>query len=115
MKDDEEQDITEEQYRLREQLRLLSTNLNENVYQFRQHIFGAIATIVEASISDVEQRKSIKDLVSNAIYGQSYWNRSRNDLALLAKANGFELWGNSRNMPADVPTPVKQVNPYEKV
>lgn len=46
----------------------LKNVLSGQIYDFRQNMMGKILTIIDASISDREQRKAIKDLISTRIY-----------------------------------------------
>ena len=109
----EEKLSTKEQEKLREQIRLLSSRVNESMHQQRQRIFGKVATIIEATISDAEQRKSLKDLVSDAIYTPNYWNDSSFQFSKFAEAQGFVLW-NELLEPENV-YPITPENDYTKL
>ena len=109
-----QESLPKEQEKLREQIRLLSQKVNDDVYQQRQHTFGRIATIIEATVADPEQRKSVKDLVSNAIYSDSYWNGISFQFGQFAEAQGFKLW-NDDNQIGCVATTAEPMNQYEKV
>jgi len=112
-------DITEEQVKLRKQLRLLSVELSEDAYQQKQFMFGRVATIVEAITTDPEQRKATKDLLSNAIYNSNGLGDdtvASYQLKQLALAQGFELWD---KLPEGNQTAANAafdpVNKYEKI
>jgi hypothetical protein len=92
MKVMQEEDLTFEQKVLREQLRLLSQNVNNEIYEQRKYIFGKVSTIIEAAIPDREQRKSLKDLISDAVFTPSYWNNLSFQFEQIASANKFKLW-----------------------
>lgn len=64
--------------------------INDDVYNQRKHLIGKILTIVDASFGDPEQRKAVKDMVNDAFYGPSYWNKISDILKGFAKANGIE-------------------------
>ena len=103
---------TSEQEKLRGQIRLLCRKMGVDNYERRQHLFGKMATIVEASISDPEQRKSIKDLVSNAIYADTHLDNHSYQFELFAEAQGFKLWNDE---PHTLNMPTTAQNEYEKV
>jgi hypothetical protein len=50
----------------------LLNELYQNGYEINNLLLGKILTIVDASFSDVEQRKAVKDLVKEVIYGEGY-------------------------------------------
>lgn len=117
MKEDLPQDITEEQAKLRAQLRLLGEKVNEDVYGQRKHLFGRVSTIVEATLADPEQRKAVKDLLSQAVYSDSYWNGISYQLSRLAEANGFKLYKETPDPDQVVGSNelAEPMNEYEKV
>lgn len=106
-----EKELTQKQEILRGQLRKLSQNINDEIYAQRKYMFGKIQTIIEASTPDLEQRKSIKDLISDAIFGPSYWNNISFQLEQLSEANGFKLWEQS----IGITQAVELVNQYEDI
>lgn len=84
------------------ELRLVLQNFNEEIGRYinndQHHKLGRVLTIIDASISDLEQRKAVKDLVRNG-----WWDTGRNydncrmdsphtDLRGLCNALGFELY-----------------------
>lgn len=102
--------VAKEQEQLRNQLQKLSHAVNSHVQDYRHGTFGRVATIIEASVSDPEQRKSLKDLVSEAVYGPSYWNGIRGEFDLISEANGFKLYD---DLPGQL-VEAKPENPYSK-
>ena len=58
-----------------------------NLRSHRKHIEGKVLTIIDASISDHEQRKAMKDLVRKAIWEEDGWIKS-----LLNVAEGKPPW-----------------------
>lgn len=97
--------------KLRRQLQKLANKMNDLNYQERRDLFGRIATIVEASISDPEQRKSIKDLVSNVVYSDGYAKTQISwEFEQFAKAQGFELWDNT--IALENARTIEPMNPY---
>jgi hypothetical protein len=59
---------------LEKRVDLLSERVNMDIYEQRKHLLGKVLTVIDASISDPEQRKAAKDLINNAWYEGSYWN-----------------------------------------
>lgn len=106
-------DIDEEHAVLKLQLKLLAENINDIVYGQRKNWFGAVATIIEATIADPEQRKAFKDLVSNATFGPSYWNDIRWHIEQLASAHEITIWGTKEDALATMAEP--SVNPYTQI
>jgi len=111
MKEKEEirsEDISEDDYILRKQLQILDNDIYEDIRSYKNNCFGRVSTIVEAIISDKEQLKSIKDLLSDAIYcGTFNVSESINSkIKTLAKAHGMELYDN-------LAEPVNPINRYE--
>ena len=104
---------TEELDKLREQVRLLDRTLSSNRYDTQKRLFGKIATIIEAAIADPEQRKSVKDLISDAIYGDVD-HRQQNELELFSEALGFKLYKDLYEMSETVEA-IKPINEYVKV
>jgi len=94
-----ENDITEEQAKLRNQLELLAERVNKDIYEQRSHLLGKVLTIVDSAFTDPEQRKAVKDLVNNAWYQGSYWNYIGDQFHAIADANGVELGSGLANQP----------------
>lgn len=109
--------LTDVQVKLRAQLRMLGEKINNDVYEQRKHLFGRVSTIVEATLADSEQRKAVKDLLSQAVYGDSYWNGISYQLNQLAEANGFNLYEDTvgLNQPIQSAELAEPANEYEKV
>lgn len=105
--------LNPEQVKLKSQLRLLSERVNNEIYEQRKHLVGSVLTIVEAVISDPEQRKATKDLINNAVYGPSYWNNIRYQFERLAKASGFELFDDVATLSGTAASMPDSVNEYE--
>ena len=81
---------TKDQETLAKQIDLLSRNMNQIMFSQRERIFGKLATLIEATISDKEQRKAFKDMLSETIYGPSYWNEPRLEFDMFYEALGLE-------------------------
>jgi len=87
------ENVTKEQATLRDQLQKLSTILHNELHDSKSRLFGELATIIEATISDKAQSKAVKDLVSNLVYGNTNMQRVfEYQLKQLSEANGFELY-----------------------
>jgi predicted kinase len=80
----------ESKEKFRKQAQLLAEKINENVYDQRKHLIGKILTIVDASFSDPEQRKAVKDMVNDAFYGPSYWHHISEWIEGFVRANGID-------------------------
>lgn len=76
--------------KFRKQVQVLAEKINEDVFNQRKHTIGKILTIVDASFSDPEQRKAVKDMVNDAFYGPSYWNSISDWITGFARSNGVE-------------------------
>lgn len=109
---DKENDLSEDQAKLKKQLLKLSGELHDQTYKVRDHMFGEIATIVEAVIPEESQAKAIKDLVSNKLYMSRTLEQTIEwQLELLSKAHGFELYGS----PKDAQLAVDPINQYADI
>ena len=60
----------------------LENYIFDNWYEDRKYFLGRVLTIVDASISDKEQRKGIKDLIHDAFYGKNYRMEEVKDILL---------------------------------
>jgi hypothetical protein len=85
--------------KLKEKLQKLNGAIGDSIYQDRRRMVGRVLTVTDASITDPEQRKAVKDLVENAIYGENSLNPGgslgleiHNAIARLAASEGFELY-----------------------
>lgn len=96
-------------------LRALSHRVNDIVYDYRSNVFGKIATIIEASTQDKEQRKSLKDLLSDAIFGPSYMNNIYDEFKELADSYNIDLWANLSDDPTAVCEVVEPYNKYTDI
>ena len=96
-----ENDITEEQARLRKRLMILSERINTDIYEHRKRLLGKVLTIVDSAFTDPEQRKAVKDLIQDAWYQGSYWNYIAGQFNLLADAEGLgDLASGSGQVPS---------------
>lgn len=111
----EEQLATKEQEKLREQIRLLSQKLGDNAYDVRKTIFGKVATVIDAAFSDPEQRKSVKDLVSDSIFGTNIWDNNSYLFEQFAEAQGFKLWNDALPQNETVASAYSPINIFDKV
>ena len=66
---------------------LLLAHLNDGIYEYRNDLLGKILTIVDASFSDPEQKKAVKDLIKEVFYSGNHLDRtgSRHTIASLAQ------------------------------
>lgn len=81
---------TSDKEKFKKQVQVLAEKINEDVCNQRKHLIGKILTIVDASFSDPEQRKAVKDMVNDAFYGPSYWNQISAWIQSFARSNGIE-------------------------
>lgn len=54
---------------------LLKDNIRSMIANHEQHRLGKVLTIIDASISDPEQRKGLKDLVKEAFWAEVYFSQ----------------------------------------
>jgi hypothetical protein len=83
---------------LRPMLQKFNEDLGQYINDDQRYKLGRVLTIIDASFSDPEQRKAVKDLVQS-----EWWSHSRvpsdtpmasphTDLRAISKALGFELY-----------------------
>lgn len=95
----------------------LGVYINEN----DRYKLGKVLTIVDATISNPEQCKAIKDLINSAWWGNDNrisggaMSNPHTDLRAVAKALGFELYEKSDAMPAVHNMEDFAVSRYEKI
>lgn len=85
-------------------LRAVLKKFNEDLGQYinaeERYKLGRILTVVDASISDPEQRKAIKDLINSQWWDRSYrateteMGNPHSDLRGICLALGFDLYPN---------------------
>lgn len=96
VKDLNEPDISV--YKLRKGLQRFNEDLGVYINDDQRYKLGRVLTIVDASISDPEQRKAIKDLVNSEWWSMAARNCSNrmnsphSDIRGLCLALGFELY-----------------------
>lgn len=86
--------------RLRPMLQMYNENLGQYINDNERYKLGRILTIIDASFTDPEQRKAVKDLVNNEWWGNTSQLRPSNspmanphtELRGLTIACGFELY-----------------------
>ena len=112
VQDTSERDI--EVSKLRKGFQRLNEDLGKFINDDQRYKLGRVLTIIDASISDPEQRKAIKDLVNN-----EWWNSNKpyssecrmmsphTDIRGLCLALGFELY------PAQEYNTIQEVNHEE--
>ena len=74
-----------------ESFELLSSRINREIHLQRSYKLGRVLTVVDASFSDPEQRKAVKDLVNDIFYSGSYWNAIQEFLDEYAMGAGIEV------------------------
>lgn len=87
---------------LRKVLQRFNEDLGQYINAEERFKLGRVLTIIDASISDPEQRKAIKDLVNNEWWGTSSFRPSETamtnphtDLRAICLVFGFELYEQS--------------------
>lgn len=90
---------------LRKVLQRFNEDLGKYINDDRRFKLGRVLTIIDASISDTEQRKAIKDLVQNEWWSNSVrptdspMSDPHEDIRGLTLALGFELYEPSNDLP----------------
>jgi len=64
---------------------ILASQLNNGIYEYQQNKIGKILTIIDASVSDHEQRKAMKDLIKEVFYS-SYLSATGVDYCMASLA-----------------------------
>lgn len=93
---------------LRPMLQLFNENLSRYINDNERYKLGRVLTIIDASFTDPDQRKAVKDLVQN-----EWWNTSsrasdtpmvnpHTDIRAMTEALGFELY-HPIELPVTVP------------
>ena len=88
---------------LRKVLQQFNEDLGEYINVEERFKLGRVLTIIDASISDPEQRKAIKDLVNNEWWNRDYrktessMTNPHSDIRGLCVALGFELYPPTEN------------------
>lgn len=59
---------------LGDKLYMLNSHIQCQINQMKNNQLGKLLTIVDASISDKEQRKALKDIVKDAIWEKEYFS-----------------------------------------
>lgn len=71
-------------------LRKLNDRTSTNIHNYKNYTVGRVLTVVDAAISDVEQRKAVKDLVTQAIWeGEYHTTGIFEDITSLCQAEGY--------------------------
>ncbi len=88
-------------------------NLRSKIFDLmgskESYLLGKVLTIIDASISDPEQRKGIKDLVKDAFYSKEFYTSEMNkNFMWFAEAFNFSLSDGS--MP---PNSIEEKNPFK--
>jgi hypothetical protein len=92
---------------LRKMLQLFNEDLGQYINVEERFKLGRVLTIVDAAISDPEQRKAIKNLVNNEWWNngvrptESAMTNPHSDIRALCEALGFELYPEKKS---DLPT-----------
>lgn len=102
-------------------LRKLLQKFNEDLGQYinveERFKLGRVLTIIDAAISDPEQRKAIKDLVQNEWWNNNVRNTDANminphtDLRAICELFGFELYPETENT---LPSQTENLEFYKK-
>lgn len=107
--------LSPEQEKLKEKLRKLSNNISQSIQEDRSNKVGRVLTVTDSAISDPDQRKAVKSLVENAIYGDmtnevggTLGGRIMFNIESLARSEGFELWNTLTET-----TPAEPINEYD--
>lgn len=97
-------------------LRELYGAISELEYSKKQNLLGKVLTITDSIANSPEQRKSLKDLVQEAFYGNQViggYDALTNEFDLLCEATGLgeSLW----EKPEQQPAIEKPDNKYKKI
>jgi hypothetical protein len=90
---------------LRKVLQRFNEDLGVYINDDQRFKLGRVLTIIDASISDPEQRKAIKDLINNEWWGPNTqlsrgpMSSPHTDLRGLCQALGFELYEDKPGIP----------------
>ncbi len=112
-KDVDGKTITIEVEKLRKALQVFNGELGIAENDQQRHLVGRILTIVDASISDTEQRKAIKDMVNQAVWMPAETLSSfspHDEIRKLTEALGFMLYPERDELPTNVP--IQQFNRF---
>lgn len=78
------------------QLFVLRNVVLDNWRDDKQYFLGKVLTVIDASISDKEQRKGLKDLIKDAYYEKNYREEDvRQDILDFAKVHSPQLISNN--------------------
>lgn len=61
----------------------MEISIQQSIYDLKGYLLGRVLTVVDASFSDVEQRKAMKDVIKTIFYDKEYW--SDNILSSISK------------------------------
>jgi len=95
---------------LRKLLQQYNEDLGIYINSDERYRLGQVLTIIDASISDKEQRKAVKDLINNGWWGGFTGTRDRDgvkmsspheDIRALCESLGFALYENNELLTAE--------------
>lgn len=105
---------------LRKGLQRFNEDLGQLMNSDARYKLGRVLTVIDAAISDPEQRKAIKDLIQNQWWDNGYdkpseggMSNPHNDIRNLCEALGFDLYEESTSEPSI--GEVRRFNRYEEI
>lgn len=96
-------EITKE--KLQPMLQVFNEDLGVFINNDQRHKLGRVLTVIDASVSDPEQRKAVKDLINSEWWGgnnrllEGRMSNPHTDLRGICRALGFELYEPNNTQP----------------